>query len=317
VNTALDFSVEGMEPSALSDAYRPAARPASSLEEEWHENRTHAWGGSEMAPLLVAYGLSPLRSTPPTWVLDQSEHYQRLGVPKLLAWKAGLRARPQGDKVTKDLGNDRERELLARWRTTLAHRRIDPATLRHSSSLPRSFLPFVDRRCHRIAVTPDAWARALDRELAMVSAKCTYKPLSQGALPWHYVPQVQAEIGTCGARHGIVVVGEGWVDPSPERPGGPIRAFVVPRDEDMIALQRALATEAWAVVVELRALAAEVDALGERKDKAAQAAKKTAAKACAAAWSASRERMGHLRDPAREQLEDVLSGLDLAEDSAA
>lgn len=306
----IDMSHEAMEPPALSDAYRPSV-PADG----WLERRTHAWGGSEMGPLLVAYGLAPMTADLPVWVIEQSEPYQRLGIPKLLAWKSGLRPRTKGDQRSKRIGSDREHELYLRYRAGAAKFRVNPRSMRYANSIPRQFLPFVDRRCHRLAVTPDAWAKAHDNELAMIELKCTFKPVIGPRAPWHYRVQLQAEIGACDARYGLLVMGEQWInDPAtpdkPKPPDGPIRVFAFARDDAMIQLIRTVATEAWEVVEQLRNLALEVDALGNAQTAAARRTRKAAATKCAEVWRASLERMRAFRDPTREYLDDVLGELD-------
>lgn len=309
IKPELDMSHEAMEPSPLADCYRPSA-PA----DPWLERRTYAWGGSEVGPLLVAYGLAPHNAILPAWVIDQAEHYQRLGVPKLLAWKAGLRVRPAGDTKSKDRGSDRERELLSRYRAQQAHllpgrRRVDPRTIRHADTLPQQFFPFVDRHCHRLAVTPDAWARAArDGELVMIELKCTYKPISVVRPPWHYRCQLQAEIAACSARYGLLVMGECWIDDA--APDGPVRAFAQQRDEELIARLRTVATEAWSVVEQLRGVAQEMDELGETKTAAARRAKKALVRRCAETWEASRASMAELRDPTRQHIDAALEEVD-------
>lgn len=305
----LDFSHEAMTPSPLADCYRPPA-PA----DPWLERRTHAWGGSEVGALLVAYGLAPHNAILPAWISEQAEHYQRLGVPKLLAWKAGLRARPKGDTKSKTRGSDRERELLARYRDQQKRlaperRRVDPRTIRHADTLPKQFFPFVDRHCHRLAVTPDGWARAQhDGELVMIELKCTYKPITVVRPPWHYRCQLQAEIAACSARYGLLVMGECWVDD--EGPDGPVRTFAQRRDEELIARVRAVATEAWSAVERLRAIAAEIDELGDAKTAAQKRAKKDCVRRCAETWEASRAALAELRDPTRVHIDEALEEID-------
>lgn len=87
------FSHEAMSVDPLDGVYR-----GREEKDPWLRRRTWAWGGSELAPLLYAYGLAPLSAAAPAWVIEQAEHYKALGVPKLIAWKAGLRARPKGDR---------------------------------------------------------------------------------------------------------------------------------------------------------------------------------------------------------------------------
>ncbi len=277
--------------------------------DQWLERRTFAWGGSEVAALMACYGLVPFGESIPAWMRAQVEHYRTLGVPKLLAWKAGLRAEPKGDVVSMQTGARRERELLDRFARSLAPRRVDPATIRHADDLPAQFFPMVDRRCHRLAVTPDAWAVARRGGLVMIELKCTYQP-SSGRLRWHHRCQLQAEIAACAADFGLVVVGEQWVDDSV--PDGPVRAFGQPRDETLIAQIRAAAVEGWSLVEALR----EIGGLIERADdempsKAAAARWRRECRARAGElWQDSRRRLAELVDPTARQLDAVLEQVD-------
>lgn len=308
---ALDFSHAAMEPPALSDAYRPPAP-----KDPWLERRTMTIGGSEIGALLAAYGLAPMDAMLPSWLLKENvEHYQRLGIPKMLAQKAGLRRRTKGDVKTKDAGNALERELLATYRSTLARHRVDPRSIRHADTVPKQWFPLVDRACPALAVTPDAWARAVDGELAMIELKCTFKPLAIIRAPWHYRCQLQAEMAVCGARWGLLVMGEEWIAPETATSGwearrGPVRAFAMGRDEAMIALIRTVATEAWSVVEKLRNLALEVSAIEGVQTKAAREKRKAAAAKCAEVWSESRARMQAFADPTREHIESALEEID-------
>lgn len=301
---ALDFSNEAMTPPALSDAYR-----ALPPRDQWLERRTHAFGGSEVGALLVSYGLAPHAAVIPAWVLDQTTHYDRLGIPRLLAWKSGLRSEPKGDLISMARGSQRERELLARFKATIAKRRVDPKTIRHADTLPKQFYPFVDRRCHRLAVTPDAWARAHDGELVMIELKTSRKALTIVRAPWHYRCQIQAEMAACGAAYGLLVIGERWADPTENVPDGPVRAFAEKRDAQLIDLIRTVATEAWGVVEQLRNLALEVDALGDARTRAAQAARKAAAHRCAELWRESQARMQAFRPAGVQRIEAALTAL--------
>jgi hypothetical protein len=284
----LDFSNAGMTVDPLSDAYRPTAE-----RDPWLHRRTHAWGGSELAPLLFAYGLAPLTATPPAWVVEQAEHYKALGVPKLIAWKAGLRPRPKGDVRSMGIGAGREKELLTRYKATIARRRVKPESIRYADTVPREWFPLVDRHCTRIAVTPDAWARSVKSNgLVALELKCTYRGGTL-ALPWHYSVQLQAEIACMEAVGGILVVGDGWVDE--REPDGPVRAFPVGPDKQTIGLSRAIATEAWALVEALRAV--EDD--------------RTAGKKCRELWRASEARMRSFRSEESARLDAALDGLDL------
>lgn len=273
---------------ALSVDPLDAQRPREA-EDPWLRRRTHAWGGSELAPLLYAYGLAPLDAGAPGWVIEQAEHYKTLGVPKVVAWKAGLRPRPKGDVRSQTTGANRERELLARYKRTIARRRVRPESIRHADTVPREWFPLVDRHCTRIAVTPDAWARSAraDGGLVAIELKCTYRGGTL-ALPWHYRVQLQAEIAAMDAVGGILVVGDGWIDD--REPDGPVRAFPVAPDARTIDLSRTVAIEAWSLV----------EALREAKN----------AKACRALWAESEQRMRGLKSPDIAHMESALAEIE-------
>ncbi len=281
----LDFSHAAMTPDPLSSAYRPRLE-----QDPWLARRALSWGGSEVGPLLVAYGLAPAYAVLPAWVIEQAEHYQRLGIPKIVAWKAGLRARPKGDTKSKGRGNERERELLARYKATIARHRVDPRSIRHADTVPQEFFPLVDRSGVPLAVTPDAWARsASDGSLISIELKCTFDELSIVAPPWHYVQQLQAEMAVMHASGGLLVVGERWVDDRDGEHDGPIRAFPVAPDPDAIAVIRAVVTEAWELVLALR--------------------EAPSAAHCRELWLHSCERMRGYRDQTVEQIETALDGI--------
>jgi hypothetical protein len=283
----LDFSNEAMTVGALSDAYRPTAE-----RDPWLARRTFAFGGSELAPLLFAYGLAPLAASPPTWVVEQAEHYARLGVPKLIAWKAGLRPRPKGDNAAKKAGRDREKELLGRYKATIAKQRVKPESIRHASSLPQQFYPLTHRRRVPIAVTPDAWARSVKSDgLVAIELKCSFRGGTL-SVPWHYGVQLQAEIGVMEAIGGLLVVGDGWADE--REPDGPVRAFPVSPHRETIGLCEAVATEAWSLVELLRSVPDD----------------KHAGKQCARLWLASEERMRAYRSEESARVDAALEGLD-------
>lgn len=300
---ALDFASLDEPPAALSDAYR-----GSDERDPWLRRRTHAWGGSEVAPLLTAYGLAPLDATSPRWVTEQAEHYKRLGIPKLIAWKSGLRARPKGDVVSMSRGNDREKELFDRYRLGLARRRVDPRSMRYADRFPREWFPLVDRRSHRLAVTPDAVARDHQGGLVAIELKCTFKECS--ALPWHYRAQLEAEMATMEAVGGLLVVGERWVDDT--SPDGPIRAFAVRPDPQFAELLRLVCIEAWHVVTELRDVARRVDELGTSA--ADKREKKRLAEEAAETWRKSHARMQSHRDDDVAHLDQVLADLEGLDD---
>lgn len=298
--TALDFSHEGMTPPALSDAYAPRDE-----RNPWLARRRLTWGSSEIAPLLQAYGLAPLGAKIPGWVAEQGDEYQRLGVPRIVAWKAGLRARPKSDEVSKEAGARLERRVLERWRYTEAHRYVDPRTVEHASRLPQSWLPFLDRSCPALAVTPDAWASDYQRRHVCVEVKCSRDPMTEP--PWGYVHQTQSQMDAMGAERGFLVVGERWLREKDPEADKRIVTFVIERDAEATRLRYAVATEALRVVRKLE-LAAEA---ANREDVTARE-RKEIGQHVRDTWRASLESMSDRRDAAIVQLEGALAGLDLA-----
>lgn len=312
---SLDFASLDEPPPALSDAYRPDAP-----EDDWLRRRTHAWGGSEAAPLLVAYGLGPLGVHLSGWVTEQAEHYQRLGIPKVLAWKSGLRPRKKRNRAM-ERGVELERRLYQRYKEVLAPRRFDPAKLRYSTSAPIEWFPLVDRHSRALAVTPDAWARNREGELGAIELKCTFRPMD--AIPWYYRVQLEAEMAVMEARWGALVVGERWIDERTDVPPGPVRAFYVRPDPAMVQLIRLTCREAWHLAEELRdcadivdGCAAKLEGYAGRSDKAAKAAvrelkgiRKEAAASAKAAWQRSYARLANHRKE-RDALNAVLDSIE-------
>ena len=147
----------------------------------------------------------------------------------------------------------------------------------------------------------------------MIELKCTYKP-SSGRVSWHHRVQLQAEMAVCAARYGLVVVGEQWVDDTV--PDGPVRAFGMLRDEDLIERIRVTATEAWDAVERLRNVALEIETIERQTTKsgaltAAARRDRNAARAHASEiWSASEDRMRPWRDATRQHLDAALEEID-------
>lgn len=289
----------------------------------WLDRRTHAIGGSEVAPLLLAYGLAPLDATYPGWVLDSAEYYKRLGVPKLLAWKSGLQPEPEGDTTSKDRGNDREVELFQRYRAMVAElpkeaQLVDPKKMRHAQTFPREWFPLVDRHCHRLAITPDAVARDHRGDLVAIELKTTFKPCASAS--WHYLAQLEAEMAAMGAARGIVVVGDQWV--ADDVPDGPVRDFARRPDPVFTGLIRRTCIEAWGVVECLREIASEVAPLrargaacadtkeGRREKRQLDKRRLALTKECGPIWERSVERMRAHRDPEVLRLDEVIAGFD-------
>jgi len=257
---ALDFGHEAMEPDPLAGAYRPSAPT-----DPWLRRRGLTWGSSEIATLLLAYELAPLDAQVPAWMRDGATYYQRLGVPKILAWKAGIRVQPKGrDQATLDRGHRLERRVLSRWQYTRAHELVDPRTIQHADELPRRILPLVDRRCPALAVSPDAWAwghgRREERDFVVVELKSSrYEEPAEP--PWGYVQQLRSQMDAMEAERGVLVVGLLETDfdvPEEKRKLLDVVACEVEPDPEETALRYQVAAEAQALVGRLAALAGAV-----------------------------------------------------------
>lgn len=312
----IDFSNEAMEPAPLSDAYQPPVLTPSSPVEAWRARRSLTWGSSEVATLLLAYELAPMDAKVAAWMREGATFYQRLGIPKLLAWKAGLRAEPGRDQAIKDKGNELERRVLTRWQFTDAHKHVDPRTIQHASQIPRNFLPLPDRRCPAIAVSPDAWAFGhgprSSRDFVDVEVKTTRDEVTE--VPWGYVQQTRTQMDAMAADRGVVVMGVCWLrDDLPEdHESKRLAVFTVARDERETRVRYAVATEALALTDRLAELALEVstDGMDEKELRRTRATRKAAAKRCRDLWAESKARVEHLRDLRLAQLEAVLDGIE-------
>ena len=256
---AISCSPEAMEADHLAGA-APVAEPA----DPWLRRRAHAFGASEAGALLILAGHRHPEDAP-RWVAELARPI-RVGlggrwvqVPRLIARKAGLAA-PAKRTPAMDRGIELERELFVRAVRLMVRGALrggggllDPRSMRHAASVPREWLPLVDRECPRLAATPDAWARdILDRHVA-VELKTNVRPIVD--LPWHYRAQVLVQCSTMAAESGCLIAGQGWAlprDDGPDGPTGPLAAWDVERDEVEIERIRAAARSAWDRVEELR-----------------------------------------------------------------
>lgn len=254
----LDFSVDAMEAPPERPAPEPAADP-------WLERRSHSFGASETAALLISLGLRHPEDFP-RWVQDLAKPIRVAGLkerpPRLFAAKAGLAARPKVGRAA-HVGTAREAELFEQavmhvGRGTLrgGGELLDASTLRHAVSVPRQWLPLVDRHSARLSATPDAWGSDVLGRHVTVELKCSVKPY--GELPEHYRLQVQAQIAVMGADAGVLVVGQGWAaDFRQDGGGGPVVAWDIDRDDEVIRVLRDAARRGWEEVERLRAAAEE------------------------------------------------------------
>jgi hypothetical protein len=223
------------------------ARPT----DPWLVRRMHAWGASELPALLVALGRRAPESAP-GYVRDNAKRIRtRAGVfPRIVLEKAGARA-PLAAGDAARIGSAREPDLLRAWAATLTDADVlDASTVTHSSSVPRWLWPVVDRRCHRLAVSLDAWCSDVVGEHVPIELKCGR--VQRPECPWHWRIQVQAQMAATDASLAVVVCGQGW-SRSMEATGS-IDAWPVERDDAAIAELREACAEGWAMVEKIAAM---------------------------------------------------------------
>lgn len=224
---------------------------------EWMARRGHGFGASDIPALMLALG--GCTEPAPRYLASRAATLSRgagKGLPRIIAEKAGLAA-PLAAGAAASKGTARERELLAHWRTLLEHEQyhdecaeaaVLPASITHADTLLRSCWPLADRRCPRLLATLDAWARdAMGCEL-VVELKCS--ATERPALPWYWRAQIIAQLAVSGADYGLLVCGEMWS--AWHGNDGPVRVWLVERDEAEIAALRALVERGWQSVEEAR-----------------------------------------------------------------
>ena len=196
----LDFSVEGMTGPARELA-------ATDFTDPWLARRQNSFGCSDLPALLAIYDrtLAPWDEIPS--YTKSSATPARAGAffePRLFLQKAGLLKTGVGSAARK--GAEREKELLYRW--NLEQTDFVRGETQHASALPRELWPLVSRQTISLTCTPDAFARDLSGDLALVELKCSVK--EKAKLPWVWLIQIQGEILVTGAAYGVCVLGERW-----------------------------------------------------------------------------------------------------------
>jgi hypothetical protein len=233
----LDFSLDAME-AAIDE-------PVPPPEDPWLQRRALGFGASDMPALVLA--LVDKTREAPKYIADRARITNRTrGYPRIVAEKAGLLA-PLASGEAANRGTQRERELLEQWRLRLEHgsfycdaeRLIDASRVRHSDVAMRCAMPWVDRFCPPLTATLDAWATdTLGAEVA-VELKCSASERRE--LPWYWRTQMLAQLAVCGeqwaAWHGN---------------DGPIRCWLVERDESAIDALRVAARAGWSMVEKLK-----------------------------------------------------------------
>lgn len=211
-----------------------------ALADPWLARRAHGWGASEIPALLLAYDRRADEAADARRYHLDAAGVGRWGVPRVVAQKAGLAARDRRSRAM-SVGVEREAELLARWEAESGYDEV-----RAASSVPREWLPLVDRHCPQLTATPDAWCRGPSGEHLVVEAKCVTD--SPSTLRWYWRVQVQAQIAVMDAAGGVLVCGPGWIFGAQSSPVW----WAVERDEAEIARVRDVARFAWSVVEALR-----------------------------------------------------------------
>lgn len=239
----LVFTVEPTPAELATTRLPPPSDP-------WLARRMHAFGASEVPALLVALGLRAPESVP-RYIADNAKPIRtRLGTyPRLVLEKAGVR-KPLSAGDAARIGQAREVELLHAWAATLTDAdALDAASVAHSSSVPRWLWPVVDRRCHRLAVSLDAWCLDVVGEQVIVELKCGR--VSHEVCPWHWATQTQAQMAATDAGLAVVVCGQGWSRSLDSY--GPIDPWPVERDEHAIAELREACERGWQMVKDVQA----------------------------------------------------------------
>jgi hypothetical protein len=230
VTIDLDMSPDGMDAEA-----RAVAAPL----DPWLQRRLHGFGASEIGTLAIALGHAT----------DDAPKYMLANARTLFRQKAGLaRARKAGRAA--DAGQRAERDVLRAWWESPAHLwpRAMLDTYAHADAAPRSWWPLVDRHCPRLTCTPDGWARSVLGEDVLLEVKTTASACD--AVRWYWRLQVQAQLAVTACDFAVLVLGEFWA--AEWRDPGPVRAWVIERDEDDIARVRAWVEEGWQRVEALR-----------------------------------------------------------------
>lgn len=236
---------------ALDEAAPVAEAPAEPAAAAWHARRALGFGASDVPALLRALGVI---SEPATQYIEKRARVTRntRGLPRIIAEKAGLVA-PLAAGSAASKGAARERELLATWRALLERRiyadetaesLVVPSSIRHADAVPRCWWPLVDRHAPILTATLDAWATDYLGSALVVEIKCSMEECLE--LPWWWRWQVIAQLAVSGADYGLVVCGERWS--AWHGDDGPVRVWLVERDEQEIEMVRDAARRGWAQV---------------------------------------------------------------------
>jgi hypothetical protein len=239
----LDFSVDGLSPTPTKPTLRGI-------------------GGSDIAYLMIAFGLADPRSAP-AWLRKKAEPTRR-GLPRGLLQRAGLAASDRGATLT--IGNQREPEILAAWIERLERdewqheweRDIEPSSIQWAGALPVQWCEHADT-VSPLVVHPDAWALTRSGELVTIEVKCARYGYSAPAwwngidsAPWYYASQIASYHAVLRSTRGALLVGCGWNrDDDDPRSDGPLLALRCDRDEEQVETVRGVARRAWDLIAPL------------------------------------------------------------------
>jgi hypothetical protein len=236
IDEALSMEIATMDAQAAEPRAR---RPLSA----WHQRRMLGFGASDVPALLVAFGLRDGAKATKRCRDNAAIVRGSLGVPRIIAEKAGVK-RP----LAHSGGGEREGELVRAWATGL--RPYDPfvaSSLVHYDEPEETKATLVDPECPRLAVSLDARIRDLFGSLGVVEAKCGDVDTDDGVCPWAWRDQVQAQLAASGLSWGVAVQGVGWAYRD-----GPIRWWMVDRDDAAIAEIRGVVNRAWLMVEDVK-----------------------------------------------------------------
>ncbi len=250
---SLAMDIETMD----AQAAEPRVRAPLSA---WHQRRALGFGASDVPALLLAFGLRDASKATKRCRANAAIVRGSLGAPRIIAEKAGVKrplAHPGGGK--------REGELVRAWAAGLTA--ADPfiaSSLVHYDEPEETKATLVDPECPRLAVSLDARIREMFKTLGVVEAKCGDTDTNDGVCPWQWGDQVQAQLAATGLSWGVAVQGVGWAYRD-----GPIRWWLIERDDAVIAEIRGAVVRAWSMVEDVKQQASVIREGTRRRKRAA------------------------------------------------
>lgn len=238
---------------ATTDAQLAEPAPlVAAPSDPWLARRSLGFGASDVPALLLAAGLRSADGAP-GYLTDKARITNRTrGVARLFAEKAGI-VPPLKVSSAADKGTAREREVLATWRTMLSRGvyydeaiegLVLPDRLMHADALLKSAWPLCDRFAPNLSATLDAWGWDAIGSEFVVEIKCS--ATARPSLPWWWRDQVLAQLAVTGADFGLLCCGEFWS--AWHGNDGPIRVWMVERNEAEIELIREVSRNGWRLV---------------------------------------------------------------------